>query len=155
MKHLKLELQKAIEAYQKGDSKTKNLLIDLYGKEYFLTDIKDRIIDYESACKELNFEPLSIYDFEMLPEEDRNRYYARHQLTIGIRASNQGWSPNWDDSNEYKYYNYFYKNKGGFGCRVSYCYSDSGLGSDLHFKNSDLAEHANKVFKQQYIDFLF
>ena len=153
--HLKLELSKAVETYKKGDGKIKALLIDLYGKEYFLLDVKDRVIDYESACKETSFKPLTIEDFEMLPEEDRNRYYARHQLTVGIRALVGDYKPDWDNSSEYKYYNYMYKEDGGFVSGVrSYAYL-SYLGSDFYFPNREIAEHAYKTFKKQYITYLF
>lgn len=153
--HLKLELTKAQEAYKKGDADVKKLLIDLYGKEHFLTDIKDRVIDYESACREIGIEPLTEKDFGILPKEDRKRYYNRHQLTIVVRALVGDWKPDWDNSNEYKYYMYFYKEKSGFASHTD-CYCDlSFVGSDLLFPNSDLANYAGKIMRQQYIDYLF
>ncbi len=125
-------------------------------KEHLLTDVKDRVVDYESACKEINFKPLSIEDFEILPEEDRNRYYARHQLTVGIRALVGDYKPDLDNSSEYKYYNYVYREDDGFASGVGLSdYFSSHLGSDLYFPNSEVAKYAYKIFKQQYIDYSF
>lgn len=156
MKHLKLELSKAQEAYKTGDADRKKLLIDLYGKEHFLTNIKDRIVDYESACAELGIKPLTEEDFGILPKEDRKKYFNRHILTIGIRALNEGWKPDFHNHSEYKWYNYPYTDgKNGFSFDCISIYYACCAGSDLYLKSQDLALHAQKTFKQQYLDYSF
>lgn len=154
MKHLKLDLTKAQEAYKNGDQSIKDFLINAYGKENFLLDIKDRVTDYESACAELGIKPLTESDFGILPKEDRFRAFNRHILTIGIRALNEGWKPNFHDSNEYKYYTYIYSSNGGFSFVVSCGICIGAVGSDLYLKNRELAQHAQTIFKQQYLDYL-
>jgi len=153
MKHLKLDLSKAQEAYKNGDKSIKDFLINAYGKEHFLLDIKDRVTDYESACRELGIEPLTEADFGILPKEDRKVYFNRHQLTIGIRALNEGWKPDFHNHTEYKYYNYVYSDgKSGFSfsVRVRHFY----CGSDFFLKSNELAKYAQSIFKQQYLNYL-
>jgi len=156
MKHLKLDLTKAQEAYKKGDQSIKDFLINAYGKENFLLYIKDRVTDYESACAELGIKPLTESDFGILPKEDRFRAFNRHQVVIGVRALNEGWKANMRDG-EWKYYNVPYA-EGALGFsffvhdRRSYC---SFCGADLLYKNRELCEYGQMIFKQQYINFSF
>jgi len=156
MKHLKLDLSKAQEAYKKGDQSIKDFLINAYGKEHFLLDVKERVKDYESACKELGIKPLTEADFGILPKEDRKKYFNRHILTIGIRALNEGWKPDFHNHSEWKWYNYPYSDgNNGFSFDCDYdCYGCIA-GSDLYLKSKELALYAQKVFKQQYLDYSF
>lgn len=155
-KFLKLEKEKAIEAYKNGNDELKRFLINCYGKENFLTDIKDRVTDYESACKELGIEPLTESDFGILPEKDQKRYFNRHQITIVVRALNEGWEPDFQNHSEYKYYNYPYTDgKGGFSFGVADQYYFAYAASDLYYKSYELAEYGQKIMKQQYLDYSF
>jgi len=151
MTNLKLSLEKAQEAYKKGDQSIKDFLINAYGEEHFLVDIKDRVQSYEDACREIGITPLTESDFGILPKEDQKRAFNRHQLTIVIKALNQGWYPNWKNSNEAKYYIYLYHENSGFSFRVgaAYCHYGS-VGSDLYVKTRELAEHLKTYFKTQY-----
>lgn len=156
MKHLKLELSKAQEAFKTGNPERKELLISLYGKEHFLFDIKERVTDYESACKELGIEPLTEADFGILPKEDQKKYFNRHVLTIGIRALNEGWVPDFHNHSQSKWYNYPYtdgKSVFSFGCYRSFGVCCAG--SDLYLKDQTLALYAQKIFKQHYLDYSF
>lgn len=155
MTHLKLKLEKAQSAYKNGSSEQKKLLIDLYGKENFLFNIQERVTDYESACEVTGRTPLKLSDFDIFAKKDRKRYWNRHQLTVITEALNEGWEPDFDKS-DYKYYNYFYKEKSvgfssyvGSGCYVAF------VGSDLVFKNNDLADYARTQFKENYINYHF
>lgn len=155
MANLKLSIEKALEAYTKGDKARKQFLIDLYGAEHFLTDIKDRVTDYPSACKELNILQLTVDHFAFMGK-DAKRYFNRHQLTIIIRALNEGWEPDFTDS-EYKYYNYPYwdSSSNGFSSGVHVSDYVSASGSDLMFKNRELCEYAWKIAKTAYIAYHF
>jgi hypothetical protein len=74
-------------------------------------------------------------------------------------AYNEGWIPDWNNSNEYKYYPYFKMGSSSgvgfssFGCD---CWTTtSNVGSRLCFKSSDLAKHAGKLFEQEIYKPLF
>jgi hypothetical protein len=83
---------------------------------------------------------------------------AYAKLFIIAEALNEGWVPDWADSDQYKYYPWLLvkkntKNPSGFGlsydgydCAGSY----SNVGSRLCFKSSELAEYAGKQFKKEY-----
>lgn len=86
-------------------------------------DTSKKITSYEDACKVLNIQPINEEVFNAFPKEDQRSMLAYHKLTVITRALNNGWKPNWDDQNEWKYYPLFrYVNAGlscashGFGC---------------------------------------
>jgi|SRR5215217_5815304 len=156
MKHLKIRIEAAQEAYKNGNDEIKKFLINLHGKEHFITDVKERVTDYASACKELNILQVTIEQFGFMGD-DAKRYYARYQLTIIVRALIGDWKPDWKNYSEYKYYNYFYwdKDKKCFSSSSSYFYDLCDSGSDLYFPTRELADYARVKFAQLYIDYLF
>lgn len=155
---LNLEVEKAREAYNKGSKDQKQFLIDMYGKEHFLLETTDRVTDYLSACEELNIKPLSFAHFSFLPEEDQERAWNRHQLSIGTRAlCGVDYKPDFTKSNEYKYYNYIYwdTDKSGFSSGCINVYYAAFVGSDLYIENYDKAKIIEKIFRDDYIIYLF
>lgn len=153
---LELELENALEAYNNGSQEVKNFLINAYGKKHFLTDIKDRVTDYESACRELGLEPLTEADFGILHKNQRKRYFNRHVLTVVIEALNEDWKPDFQNHSEYKYYNYPYTDgKGGFAFDCDYYNRICDAGSDLYYKSRELAEYGQTILKQHYLDYSF
>lgn len=72
-----------------------------------------KIASYEDACRVLNIQPINEEVFNIFPKEDQRSMLAYHKLTVITRALNNGWKPNWDDQNEWKYYPLFrYVNAG-------------------------------------------
>ena len=123
--------------------------------------ITEKIKSFEDACKHLGINPNDLPAVDMLPEKDRKSITAFYKLTVIIRALNEGWEPDWSNSNEYKYYNWFYVEKGedqrssGFRCDVTcYAVTYTHTGSRLCFKNEELAEYAAKQFKELYREYL-
>ena len=154
MKHLKLSLEKAVAAYNAGDSDRKKFLIDLYGEETFLRDIKDRVTGYESACKILGKTPLTLSQFQFLGDKQAKKQFARHKIQVGIEAINEGWVADLDNTNQYKYYIWMYGKSNGFSSNVDYDYFSSSVGTDLSIESRDKAQVIEKVFRQEYIDYL-
>lgn len=92
-------------------------------------------------------------NFSNVPEDLREHFEAHYQIIVITEALNEGWKPNWDDSNEAKYFPWFWKEKegvsSGFVFHVAiYCYSsaDAAYGLRLCFKTRALAEYAGKQF---------
>lgn len=116
---------------------------------------KKRIKSFEEACMALGIDPLHLPIVENLPVKDQDAIIAFYKLTIIIRALNEGWEPNWKDSNEFKYYNYLFVRSGsGFvfsatGCANAY----ARIGSRLCFKSSELAKYALSQFKELYLQY--
>lgn len=115
-----------------------------------------KITSYEDACKVLNIQPINEEVFNAFPKEDQRSMLAYHKLTVITRALNNGWKPNWDDQNEWKYYPLFrYVNAG-----LSYAPADTAatsavasLGSRLCFPTSALAKYAAEHFADLYRDY--
>lgn len=87
-------------------------------------------------------------------EEDEKAYRI---LKLLAQSLNQGWTPDWDNSSQYKYFPWFYMEGGSSGFRFygcDYWGTSSGVGSRLCFKSRELAEHAGKHFTQVYKQFM-
>ena len=110
---------------------------------------------YKEACKKLGLDPNNLPDVSTLPEKDQKSIIAYYALTKIAEALNDGWKPNWNDSNEYKYYPYFDMRSGSFdGAVCDIWRSDSSVGSRLCFKNLELAEYSWKQFEFIYKELL-
>lgn len=115
-----------------------------------------KIASYEDACRVLNIQPINEEVFNIFPKEDQRSMLAYHKLTVITRALNNGWKPNWDDQNEWKYYPLFrYVNAG-----LSYAYTNNAatltaayFGSRLCFPTSALAKYAAEHFADLYRDY--
>ena len=91
---------------------------------------------------------------ELRPDE-----VARKKLEVITAALNEGWSPDWNNTNEYKYYPYFYiePRKHGALAGLSFAYttnaaSNTGadIGSRLCFHEPDAARYAGRTFTELY-----
>ena len=79
-----------------------------------------KIASYEDACRVLNIQPINEEAFNIFPKEDQRSMLAYHKLTVITRALNNGWKPNWDDQNEWKYYPLFRYVNAGLSCASTY-----------------------------------
>ncbi|KQS33952.1 hypothetical protein [Dyadobacter sp. Leaf189] len=115
--------------------------------------ITDRVKSYEDACAIKGIEPLTIEAFGFLPENQREYQFCVHKYDVINEVLNEGWSPDWMNWDERKYFPYFYWDKdkaaggSGFSFGVfSYDYSGATVGSRLVFRNAELARYAAKQF---------
>lgn len=96
-----------------------------------------KIASYEDACRVLNIQPINEEVFNIFPKEDQRSMLAYHKLTVITRALNNGWKPNWDDQNEWKYYPLFrYVNAG-----LSRAYALRGYDYVCDYRLSALLSH--------------
>ena len=111
-----------------------------------------KIKTFEGACKALKLNPAKVVPIvKGMPKHHQDAIVAHAKLVIIADALNGGWKPNWDNTNEWKYYPWFRMPGSGlayFGY-VRYC-SSSDVGSRLCFKSRELAEYAGKQFKKLY-----
>jgi hypothetical protein len=118
--------------------------------------IIERVKTFEDVCNELGItvEEALPYDESLLMTPDRVATNAFVKVSLIAKVLNEGWVPNWDDSNEYKYYPWFdMRNGSGSGFSSSgYLGSSYGttVGSRLCFKSSELVEYASKQFETVY-----
>lgn len=77
-------------------------------------------------------------------------------LKLLAKSLNEGWTPDWNDDNQYKYYPRFYMGVSS-GFRFYDCdgwNTNSYVGSRLCFKSRELAEYAGKQFTDVYKQFM-
>jgi hypothetical protein len=112
-----------------------------------------KIKTFEQACKKLGYDPVKVLPkVGTMPKHHQDATVAHAKLVIITEALNDGWKPNWKDSNEWKYYPWFDMSSPSGpafdGC--DYWYSISTVGSRLCFKSEELAEYAGKQFQKLY-----
>mgnify|MGYP001354057252 CR=1 FL=1 len=144
---LKVEKENAIKAWKEGNAETKKVLENLYGKEVFNMKITDRVKTFEDAY-EIAGKPQKP-DFNVFSVADRSFFEHMWKMTIITKALNEDWEPDWDNTDEPKYYPYFSMSPSGFGFRGAYhdfACAPAGCGSRLRFRTSELARYAGEQF---------
>ena len=120
-------------------------------------DITKRVKTYADACAVLGIEPVNEDVLTKLGfTKDEIAY--RKVKTIA-EALNEGWRPNWADSNEYKYWPWFVYNPAYAGFSFAYTYyaassAYTNFGSRLCYKTRELAAYAGRQFEGLYNDYL-
>lgn len=133
-------------------------IFDYFYKEEDYEEITDRVKTYEDACKVLGVEPINEQNAKA--QGFRSDEIARRKLETIAAALNEGWKPDWNNTDQYKYYPYFYiqenaKGKGSAGlsfalaCRTASS-ADAPIGSRLCFYASRLARYAGNQFTDLY-----
>lgn len=133
-------------------------IFDYFYKEEDYEEITDRVKTYEDACKVLGVEPINEQNAKA--QGFRSDEIARRKLETIAAALNEGWKPDWNNTDQYKYYPYFYiqenaKGKGsaGLSCaatRNAASYAIASVGSRLCFYASRLARYASNQFTDLY-----
>ena len=127
--------------------------------DFFTEEVEDapRVKSYEEACERVGVEPLTeehIKALELRPDE-----VARKKLEVITAALNEGWSPDWNNREQYKYYPYFYieprKHGAAAGLSCAYAYYAASrtyahVGSRLCFHYHETARYAGKTFTELY-----
>lgn len=133
-------------------------IFDYFYKEEDYEEITDRVKTYEDACKVLGVEPINEQNAKA--QGFRSDEIARRKLETIAAALNEGWKPDWNNTDQYKYYPYFYiqenaKGKGsaGLSCALTIyaaAYTHAYLGSRLCFYALRLARYAGNQFTDLY-----
>lgn len=122
-----------------------------------------KIKTFEAACKALKLDAKKATPKVVgFPKQHAKALVAIGKLMIIVQALNNGWKPNWQDSNEPKYYGWWDLNKDSSnrsGFRLVYFYDHyhaSHVGSRLCFQSRELAEWAYRqpAIKKLYKDFM-
>jgi hypothetical protein len=112
---------------------------------------------FEDACKATGNSPLIVDILSGLPPEFVGATIAVLKLFIIFKAINDGWTPDWGNGRQLKYYPWFWVLSSGFGFVGSY-YDYSGTdaysGSRLCTDTSEKAKYIAKTFEAEYKEFL-
>lgn len=158
MRTLQIKQDSLLVAFRNAGKEGKQVLSDLFGKQVALYDnITDRVKSFEDACQVLGIST-NVPEVKGLPRKHQKAIIANYKLIVIAEALNEGWKPNWQDSDEYKYYPWFdMSNPAGVG------YSDTAntasntyahFGSRLCLKNRELAIYFGQTFTDLFNDSL-
>ena len=112
MRTLQLDEISARSLYKTSFPEFKIVLENSFGKDFFNEKITDRIKTYQDSCKDLDTEPISDDYFQDsgLTEDE----IAFRKIKAITKSLNEGWKPDWNNSNEKKWYPWFKLSSGGF-----------------------------------------
>jgi hypothetical protein len=155
MDTIEIKKANAWAAYDKASPKIKAVLEDLLGKEVFSRNIMDRVKTFEDAFAlvedELDSAAKTVLGYN---GSDPFMLNIKHDVMVKIvcMALNEGWEPNWNDSNETKYYPWFKFNAGSGLSYFVYVivHSSTIVGSRLVYKTLELAKYAGNQFADLY-----
>lgn len=158
MRTLQIKQDSLLAAFRNAGKEGKQVLSDLFGKQVALYDnITDRVKSFEDACQVLGIST-NVPEVKGLPRKHQKAIIANYKLIVIAEALNEGWKPNWQDSDEYKYYPWFdMSNPAGVG----YSYTNNtasktnaNFGSRLCLKNRELAIYFGQTFTDLFNDSL-
>jgi len=117
-------------------------------------DIKERIKNFDDVLKYHGYErDEKTFERDLTERGFLEDEIAYCKLKLITKALNEGWTPDWSNVKEYKYYPWFNMNPSGGGFSYD-CYgggyTGSAVGSRLCFKSCELAEYAAKQFRDVY-----
>lgn len=134
------------EMYNASDAKQKKVLDKFFTRP---KSIMDSVNSFEDACKVLDIDKEDVFN----PKFDSPNDIAFKKLKVIIKALNQGWYPNWENENEYKYW-VWWTMKGGFSYyTVIYYAASTAVPSALCLKTRELTEHASKIAYKEYKEY--
>lgn len=147
---LQIEKQTAKRLFETAPDWFQKQLINEFGEATFKTKEFEKIKTFEDACNMLGIDPASVINENDQPDEK-----AYKQLKVIIKAINSGWEPNWNDTNQYKWFPVFNLSSGfGFSGSSYFCtYSVTPVGSRLCTDTSEKALYIAKQFQAEYEDY--
>ena len=112
---------------------------------------------FEDACLRLKIDPTKLPDVSMIPNEFRNTILNGYKLYVIFKAINNGWVPDWLNSQQLKYFPWFNILSSGFGFHAS-SYSSSSTrthaGSRLCTDSLEKCNYISEMFQTEYKEFL-
>ena len=120
-------------------------------------DITKRVKTYADACAVLGIEPMN--EAVLVKLGFTNDEIAYRKLKTIAEALNEGWRPDWANTNEYKYWPWFVYDTAtaGFSCATTpyaASHTTAYVGSRLCYKTRELAAYAGRKFAGLYNEFL-
>lgn len=128
----------------------KQQLEEAFGKACFIKKSFRDIKTFEDACNEL--ENLTPIRNDESPDE-----IAYKKLKIVVAAINQGWIPDWDNTDQRKWYPWFVLSSGfgfsytGYDCAYARAFVGSRLCTDTLDKVLFIAKHFEELYRDYFL----
>lgn len=146
---LQVTKDNALQAYQQADGLGKSLLVNLFGKKHFCTDMMELIDSFQAACDFNNTNPND-------PKFTAGTVSGNHMEMIAevAKALNGGKVMQPGEKRWYPYFEYVPSGfrLGAAGCAIARTCSDGG--PRLCFASEKLALYAGNTFLPFYDKFL-
>ncbi len=128
--------------------KIKEALLIVYGR-------KLGVETFDDACNKLGLST-KLPIITGMDDKTVKKHLAEYQLSVIIKALNQGWYPDWNNPNQYKYFPYFTMvARCGFSSFSTDCYyTNTIVPSALLLYSSALATYCGLKFIGLYQDYL-
>lgn len=145
------------------------ITIDINGVPTEINLTEDQIKDVQQVKPAFNWRDIKSWEdvlkaklsivnpvFHACHDNMRKRLNAHFKLANLIELINEGWTPDWTNSNQQKWriYTYWEASKNGFSSVVYSYVSRCGVGSDLHIETKEKAEHMLKYFEKEFLELL-
>jgi len=111
---------------------------------------------FEDACTQLNIDQVDMPNLSLIPEEFRKPLMAAYKLMVIYKAINNGWVPDWNDDDQYKWFPWFGVLSSGSGFSDScsdYGCTGTSVGSRLCTDSSEKARYIAEQFEAEYVDY--
>lgn len=151
-KILRIESKKAKELYPTASPEMKQIFEHTFGKEFFIEKITDRIQNFSDIALLSHAPCISIYETRVTQKEEK-AVLALGKLLRIANAYNEGWTPNWGDHTEYKWFPYYYKSDGSWLVGCDGWSGSLAYPSGVCFKSKELAEDALLKFRSIFDDY--
>jgi len=148
---MEINKQTAKRIYPEQPQWFKDQLVEEFGEETFREESFEKIKTFELACEATKVDPASVFNDKDLPDE-----IAYKKLKVITRAVNQGWVPDWNNTNQCKWWPWFNLSS-GFGFSGSYFgfgHTLTDIGSRLCFESEEKSDFVANQFIDLYKDLL-
>ena len=157
MKTLKISEADAKKYYKTASEEFKTVLETTFGEEMFSKKITDRVKSWEDVVDILEEQGESVVlPYKLAKTKQQKSINALYKIQCISKVLNEGWEPDFNNSNEYRYYPWFEYKKAGWCFRYVFCrycvFSDYPFG--CYYKTEELAEYSSKVFIHIYREYL-
>jgi len=122
-------------------------------KEYKKEDVFS-VKTYSQVCKKLGIKELTIKDFREFGENSK-KMFNFYKIKNVEKFFNGTWVADWNNTSQYKYYPYWYKNSSGWSLHAADGGSYGYFGSVGYYKDNKTALHVGEHFKDVYFELIF
>jgi hypothetical protein len=133
-------------------------LTESFGADTFKDKVFEAIKTFKDACDLTGEDPNNPNFYTGTSDEIAYKKLKVVSKAINWDANlNKPWEPNWDNSDQYKYWPYFSMGSSGFGFSSSsydLTYTDTSVGSHLCFESREQSNYAGQQFSDLYKDLL-
>jgi hypothetical protein len=146
-----IEKKKAKKLFNEAPEWFKKELISEFGEDSFKPLEYESIKTFEDACKKFKVHPDDVFT-----DRDSSDEIAYKKLKLIIRAINNGWTPDWNNSDQKKWWSWFDLSS-GFGFSFSayrYDCTFTTVGSRLCFESKEKCDYTTNQFINLYKDLL-